>query len=186
MKLRAFGITLLALPLLAAGLARADVVAAFVEGQGAEGSSSGPAGAGMTGLGYRLGARVLVFEGYYDHVGFGDGASVSRGILGLRGGFGTQNVRLVLRAGAGILEEQGGAMTGRALGAPERRGPVGRIGAALEGHLSPMFLIGFGIDGERFVLPAAGGGLSSSSVYTGAVTGTDVFANLHLTFELGV
>jgi len=64
-------------------------------------------------------------------------------------------------------------MTGRALGVPERRGPVGRIGAAVEGHLAPMFLIGAanglvlpnGIAGAVSVKPDAAGaaaGLSGS------------------------
>lgn len=186
MKVTAFAITVLALPFAAAGLARAEVAAAFAEGQGTEGSGSGAAGAGLTGLGYRLGARVLVFEGYLDHTAFGDGAAVTRGIFGLRGGFGSKEVRLVLRAGAGVLEEDGGAVTGRAPGMTERRGPVGRVGGAIEARLSSLFLLGLGVDGETFLLPAGGTSLSTASVNTGAVTGTDVFANLHLTFELGV
>jgi hypothetical protein len=186
MKLHPFAITVLALPLATAGLARAEVAAVYAEGQGTEGSGSGSTGSGLTGLGYRLGARVLVFEGYLDHTGFGDGAAVTRGILGLRGGFGSHNVRVVLRAGAGVLEEDGGAVTGRAPGMPERRGAVGRVGGAIEGRLSSLFLLGLGVDGETFVLPGAGGSLSTSTADTGTVTGTDVFANLHLTFELGI
>lgn len=186
MKVHALALTVLALPLATAGLARAEVAAVFAEGQGMEGSGSGTTGGGLTGLGYRLGARVLVFEGYLDHTAFGDGAAVTRGILGLRGGFGSQNVRVVLRAGAGLLEEDGGALTGRAPGLPERRGAVGRVGGAIEARLSSLFLLGLGLDGETFVLPASSGSFSTSTANTGAVTGTDVFANLHLTFELGI
>jgi hypothetical protein len=185
MKVHALAITVLALPLATAGLARAEMAAVFAEGQGMEGSGSGTTAGGLTGLGYRLGGRLLVFEGYLDHSDFGDGMAVTRGILGLRGGFGSRDVRLVLRAGAGVLEEDGGAVTGRTPGMPERSGPVGRVGGAIEARLSSLFLLGLGVDGETFALPA-GGSLSTSTANTGVVTGTDVFANLHLTFELGI
>jgi hypothetical protein len=164
-----------ALLLLAARPARADVAAVYADGHGGSSSASGVSEGG---LGYRLGARLLLFEGYFDHTGFGDGAAVNRGILGLRAGIGPNRLRLVLRAGAGLLEEQGGALTGMQLLSPERRGPVGRAGVAVEGKLAPMFFLGAGIDGEAFRLPAVVG--------SGSVVGTDVFLNLHLMFELGV
>jgi hypothetical protein len=188
MKSHALLITGLALSLVGAGTARAEVAAAFAEGQGAEGSGAVANGANLAGLGYRLGARVLLFEGYYDHTGFGDGAAVSRGILGLRGGFGSGDVRLVLRAGAGVLEEDGGAITGRVAGMTERRGAVGRIGGAVETRLARLLYLGVGLDGETFVLPAASGAslTVATPMTTGTVTGADLFANLHLTFELGV
>jgi hypothetical protein len=135
-----------------------------------------------TGLGYRLGARLLIFEGYYDYTGFGAGSSVTRGIFGLRGGFGSDKLRLVLRGGGGVIEEDGGALTGRGVGAPDRRGAVARIGAAVEGHIAPLLLVGVGVDGETFALPATGGPYGT----TGAITGSDVFAKLHILFELGV
>ena len=165
----------LALVALASAPARADIAAVYAEGHG---GSSSSAGLSESGLGYRLGARVLIFEGYFDHTGFGDGASVSRGILGLRAGIGPSQLRLVLRAGAGVLEEQGGALTGMQLLTPERRGPVGRVGVAVEGKLAPMFYVGGGIDAETFRLPAVAG--------TPSVVGSDVFLNLHVMFELGV
>ena len=169
--------------------ARADVAALFADGHGGLGSNSGAAestsGNGNqsnAGLGYGVGARLLIFEGYYDHTGFGGGAGVSRGIVGLRGGFGSKDARLVLRAGAGVIEEQGGALTGRLPGMPERTGGVGRIGAAFEGRVSPLFLVGLGVDGETFSLPSAIGPYGSAS----STVGSDIFANLHLLFELGV
>jgi hypothetical protein len=169
--------------------ARADVAALFADGHGGIASNSGAtetaSGTGnqsTAGLGYGVGARLLIFEGYYDHTGFGGGAGVSRGILGLRGGFGSKDARLVLHAGAGVIEEQGGALTGRLAGMPERTGGVGRIGAAFEGRVAPLFLVGLGVDGETFSLPAATGPFGSSS----STIGTDIFANLHLLFELGV
>jgi hypothetical protein len=47
-----------------------------------------------------------------------------------------------------------------------------------------VFLLGLGVDGETFVLPAAGA--PTLSVGGSSISGSDVFANLHLTFELGV
>ena len=171
----------------AAGAARADVVAVFAGGHGGVATEGGATNAdgtssSATGLGFRLGARLLIFEGYYDYTGFGRGTSVSRGILGVRGGFGTQQLRLVLRAGAGVIGEEGGALTGRGVGTPDRRGAVGRIGAAVEGRIAPLVLVGVGIDGERFVLPETGGPYGA----LGAVTGTNVFVNLHILFEIGI
>jgi hypothetical protein len=170
-----------------AGAARADVAALFADGHGgiesgAGGGEANPANPSNAGLGYRLGARLLIFEGYYDHTGFGGGAGINRGIVGFRGGFGSNDVRLVLRAGAGVLEEQGGALTGGVSGMPERRGGVGRIGAALEGRVARLLLVGVGVDGETFELPSMTGPFGSAS----ATVGSDVFANLHLLFELGV
>ena len=108
----------------AAGAARADVAAVFADGHGSVATQGGPTNAdgtssSATGVGFRLGARLLIFEGYYDYTGFGRGTSVGRGILGVRGGFGTQQLRLVLRAGAGVIEEEGGALTGRGVGTPD-------------------------------------------------------------------
>src|SRR5262245_36046758 len=100
---------------LASWPARADVAAVYAEGHG---GSSAAAGVSEAGLGYRFGARLLIFEGYFDHTGFGDGASVSRGILGLRAGIEVAKLRLVLRAGGGLLEERGGALTGMQLLSP--------------------------------------------------------------------
>jgi hypothetical protein len=170
-----------------AGAARADVAALFADGHGGIESGGGSnesnvANPSNAGLGYRLGARLLIFEGYYDHTGFGGGAGINRGILGFRGGFGSNSLRLVLRAGAGVIEEQGGALTGQLAGMPERSGGVGRIGAAVEGRVAPLLLVGVGVDGETFGLPAMTGPYGSASV----TVGSDVFANLHLMFELGV
>ncbi len=171
------------------GAAHADIAALFADGHGGIESGGGTSEANgangsssSAGLGYRLGARLLIFEGYYDHTGFGGGAGITRGIVGFRGGFGTNDLRLVLRAGAGIIDEQGGALSGRPPGMPDRRGEVGRVGAALEGRVARLLLVGFGVDGEAFTLPAATGPFGSMP----STVGTDVFANLHVLFELGV
>jgi hypothetical protein len=162
--------------------ARADVAAVYAEGHGGleSGGGAAPNAGSPGGLGFRLGARVLIFEGYYDYTDFGANAAVSRGIVGLRGGFGSRDLRLVLRAGGGIIDERGGALTGTALDLTDHRGAVGRIGLAVEGRVAPMFLVGGGVDGETYVLTGfsqPGGGTTR--------TGSDVFVNLHLMFELG-
>src|SRR4051794_40132779 len=85
--------------LLGARAARADVAAAWVEGHGgmetsgsAEGAGGGGGGA-HGGIGFQLGARLLIFEGYVDHTAYGGDAAATRGILGLRGGFGSHDLR---------------------------------------------------------------------------------------------
>ncbi len=73
-------------------VAHADVAAVYAEGHGGleSGGATPPNGASPGGVGFRVGARLLIFEGYYDYTDFGGSAAVSRGILGLRGGFGTR------------------------------------------------------------------------------------------------
>jgi hypothetical protein len=166
------------LGLIVARPAHAEVAAAWAQGHGGMNAPSESGGA-MGGLGFQLGARLLLFEGYLDHTSFGEGASVTRGIFGLRGGIGGQNTRLVLRAGVGAIQDQSGALTGRDPGLPERRGGVARAGVALETHVAPLLLAGFAIDGERFVLANPGPG-------AGYTQGSDIFASLHLMFELGL
>ena len=163
--------------------ARADVAAVYAEGHGGmtTGGGIGLADTGTGGFGFRLGARVLIFEAYYDYTDFGGNAAISRGIGGLRAGFGGHDVRLVLRAGGGVISETGGALTGNSLDLGTHTGAVGRIGAALEAQVAPAFLVGFGIDGETFVFPGP-----SRPGDSGVYAGSDVFANLHLMFELGI
>lgn len=177
-----------ALLLATAGAARADVVAVYLQGQGGLSSASGENGtrtnnpsSGSPALGLQLGARLLIFEGYLNYDRFGEDVAVSRAILGLRGGFGTSGLRLVLRGGIGGLVEQGGALTARLPGVPERRGAVARAGAALEGRVAPALWLGAGIDSEVFYIAPPGGLFGSS-----AVQGSDIFASLHLLFELGI
>jgi len=167
--------------------ARADVVAAYVQGQGGIGSNEGgnrasdSSSSGLSpALGFRLGARVLIFEGYYDRTAFGSGASVSRGILGLRFGLGSGHTRLVLHGGGGVVTEQGGALTGLRLGAIDRNGLVARAGVAVEQRFAPLVWGGAALDGEVFSLSA----VSASS--SPRATGQDVFFSLYLKFELGV
>lgn len=183
LKLGATAAVALAVVLAAAPAARADVAAVYAEGHGGFESAGAtpPDTSSPGGIGFRVGARLLIFEGYYDYTDFGGGAAVSRGILGLRGGFGTHDVRLVLRAGGGVIDERGGALTGSSRDYSSRVGAVGRIGAAVEARLAPMLLLGMGVDGETFVL--SGPALPNTS---GAVVGSDVFANLHLMFEIGL
>jgi hypothetical protein len=184
---KAIGLVFSGVLLGAAGAAHANTAAVWAEGQGGFDAPSLAGNPAVPALGLQLGARVLVFEGYVDHSGFGDGSAVTRGIVGLRGGFGSGDTRLVLHAGAGVLDEQGGAVTGHVAGTPDRHGAVGRIGGAVETKLSSDFLFGLGLDAETFELPAAGVTAAlGSGAGSGSVVGSDVFANLHLTFELGV
>jgi hypothetical protein len=80
------------------------------------------------------------------------------------------------------LVEEGGALTERLPGVPDRRGFVARAGASLEGRLANNFWLGAGLDTEAFTLgTSTGGAFGSSSVH-----GTDLFASLRLLFELGI
>jgi hypothetical protein len=173
MKTFILGIVTAVALLVPGGPAEAKVAAVYASGHGGvqSGAERDP------GLGFMLGARVLILDGYADYTAFGMDSSVSRGILGLRGGFGTRETRLVLRGGAGAIREHGGALTGP-LGAPDRTGGVVRVGAAFEAAVSPVLFLGFGVDGESYLLPSNGFG--------SATRGSDVFASLHLTFELGI
>ncbi len=80
-----------------------------------------------------------------------------------------------------MIDERGGALTGSGLDGGDHVGAVGRIGAALEARVAPMFLLGFGVDGETFVMSGPDAPRSS-----GTIVGSDVFANLHLMFEVGL
>jgi hypothetical protein len=169
--------------------AHADIVAAYVQGHGglsstdAENRSSMPSNGLAPGLGFQVGARLLIFEGYFDRTAFGQGAAVSRAILGLRAGIGAGGVRLILRGGGGVLAEEGGALTGTQLGLGDRRGVVARAGIEVEKRLVPRkFLAGLGIDGEVFSLQNPG----TSPFGSSRTQGTDVFASLHIKFELGL
>jgi hypothetical protein len=179
MKLRiALAIAIACLTLAGSNVARAELVAAWAQGHGGMASNSAETDVADSGLGFQLGARLLLLESYLDHTRFGEGASVTRGVLGLRGGLGSRNLRLVLRGGLGVVEERGGALSGRSALVPERQGGVARVGVALETRVAPLLLAGFGIDGERFILrdPATATN----------IVGSDIFASLKLMFEIGI
>jgi hypothetical protein len=183
LKVWSAALSLVVVGLAAPRAARAEVAALYAEGHGGVTTAGGTGVTDATtgGVGFRLGARVLVFEGYYDYTDFGGNAAIGRGIGGLRVAFGGHDVRLVLRIGGGVITETGGALTGNSLDLGTHTGGVGRIGAALEAQIAPAFLIGLGIDGESFVLPGP-----SRPGEDGLYTGSDIFANLHLMFELGI
>ena len=173
------GVMAAALTIAGSSVARAEIVAAWAEGHGGMASTSADGDGAAGGLGFQLGARLLILESYLDHTRFGEGASVTRGVIGLRGGFGSRDRRLVLRGGLGAVDEKGGALSGRAASVPERHGGVARVGVALEARVAPLLLLGLAVDGERFVLRDPGLG-------TGNVVGSDIFASLKLTFEVGI
>jgi hypothetical protein len=169
--------------------ARADVAAAYIEGHGgitSKDNNDNRAGTSASstapGLGFQVGARLLIFEGYYDRTAFGQGASVSRGIVGLRAGIGGGDLRLILRGGGGVLFEEGGALTGARLGLGSRQGVVARAGVEIEKRLVPKkFLAGLGLDGEVFSLQNSG-----TSNIADRTQGFDLFGSLHIKFELGI
>jgi hypothetical protein len=176
--------------LLLARPAHADVVAAYIEGHGGLSSTEGAANRAATsngglapGLGFQVGARVLIFDGYFDRTAFGSGASVSRGILGLRAGLGTGDLKLVLRGGGGVLFEEGGALAGSQPVIGSRSGVVARAGLAVEKRLTPgQLLMGFGLDGEVFSLENS----ATSGALAERTQGSDIFLSLQLKFELGI
>jgi hypothetical protein len=177
-----------ALLMAGAGPARAEIVAAYMDGYG--GLSSHPSGDSATssrsgatpGLGFEIGARVLIFDAYFDRVAFGDGRGTSRGILGLRGGLGLGSLRLVLRGGVGVLLEQGGALTGADAATADRHGLVARAGVAVEKRLDPkVFAIGLALDGEYFILDSLGGAPPGTRNQ-----GSDILGSLRVKFEIGL
>jgi hypothetical protein len=163
---------------IALGAPRAEAKIAAIYGSGQAGlQTRGDTGAQY---GFELGAHVLIFDGYVDYMGFGSGRSVSRAIVGLRGGLGTGAFRLVLRAGVGAIREASGALT-TSLGATTtltRTGGDARAGAAVEGRLYHGLWLGVGADGEVY------GFLGNSLGF--ASHGTNVLGVVKLTVELGI
>jgi hypothetical protein len=188
MKRVAAGLVVAAVIALGApSLARADIVAVYLGGYGSLASHpSGDPGSGSTsltpGVGFELGARLLIFDAYVDRAQFFDGRGVTRGIVGLRVGFGISDLRVALRTGVGPVFEQGGALTGAPTDTRDRHGLVARAGISVEKRLSPnVFAIGLAVDGEYFTLDSAIGEWSSLRSQ-----GSDVLASLRLKFELGI
>jgi hypothetical protein len=154
---------------------RADAKVAAVYAGGHAGVQN--EGNGDPGLGFTLGGRVFIFDGYADYTRFGERESVTRGIVGLRGGFG-QDLRLVLRGGAGAIREEGGALTGPMATSADRTGGVVRAGVALEAAVNPLLYLGVGVDTEHYRFASNSLGMPTE--------GSDVFAALRATFELGI
>jgi hypothetical protein len=157
--------------------AEAKTVALYGSGQG------GVQTRGDTGFqaGFEVGAHVLLFDAYVGYMGFGTDRSVSRAIVGLRGGLGGEHLRLVLRAGVGAIHESSGALT-TALGPATltRTGGVARAGGSLEVRLfSGGLWLGAGVDGETF------GFLGNNSLGF-SNHGSNLLAVGKLTFELGL
>jgi hypothetical protein len=175
MKKLLAGLVAAATVALAAPRADAKVAAVYASGQvGAQ--TRGNHGVQ---LGFEAGAHVLIFDGYVSYLAFGAGQSVSRAILGLRGGFGVGPVRLVLRGGLGAIRESSGALTGPA-GTIDisRTGGVARGGASLEGRLYHGVWLGLGADAEEFLFSSNGPGLDTH--------GGNIVGLFKLTIELGI
>jgi len=156
--------------------AQAKLAAIYASGQG------GLQTHGDTGLqlGGELGVRVLLFDGYVDYMGFGSGKSVTRAIVGLRGGLGRGWLRLVLRGGVGAIREQSGALT-TPVGATTltRTGGVLRGGGAVEVRLFPGGWLGVGVDGEAY-------DFLNSNTLGFSNHGSNLLGVLRLTIELGI
>ena len=168
---------------LCASRADAKILALYAAGEGGVQNT----GENAPGLGFELGARVLILDGYVDYTAFGQNESVARGILGLRGGFGGNDLRLVLRAGLGGIREEHGALMGTVMSPPSRMGGVARAGVGIDARLDPLFYLGFMIDAETFVFPGSETvAVGATSVPSSYQQGADVFAALKLTFELGL
>jgi hypothetical protein len=183
MKKILFGLVAVSVIALAAPRADAKLAALYATGQGGVQNTSETA----PGLGFELGARVLILDGYVDYMNFAPSESVTRGILGVRGGLGTDGLRLVLRAGAGAIREEHGALMGGAYAPPSRTGGVARAGAGLDARLDPLFYLGFMVDAETFLFPEPGAvAVGTAGAPTSYRQGADVFAALRLTFELGI
>jgi len=186
---------LLAVLLPCARDARADIVAVHLGGYG--GLSSHPSGALVTsgtgasdgssvtpGLGFEAGLRLLLFEAYVDRLAFGDGRGTTRGIVGVRAGFGIAGLRVWARAGLGAVFDQGGTLSGVDAGVavPDRHGLVARAGLGIERPLNPnVFSIGFGIDGEYFTLDSPAAAMTALHSQ-----GSDILAALRFKFEVGI
>lgn len=183
MKKLLFGLVAAAVVAFVAPRAEAKVLALYAAGQGGFQNTSET----TPGLGFELGARVLILDGYVDYTTFGQNESVARGILGLRGGFGSNDVRLVLRGGLGAIREEHGALNGLTVSPPSRVGGVARVGAGIDARLDALLYLGFMIDAETFLFPGSETvAVGMTDVPSSYQQGADIFAGLKLTFELGI
>jgi hypothetical protein len=175
--------------LLHAGAARADVVAMWLQAHGGVGgtdtSELAPGGdeASLGGaLGLQAGLRFFLLEGYVDRQLLLRGGSLTRAILGLRGALSFADVRLVARGGLGRMTETRGALIDGDLPGLTREGWTARLGAAVEMEVRPMLLVGFGLDGEYYVLDNDD---PRFAIHPDLDTGFAVFGTARVTFELG-
>jgi hypothetical protein len=124
-------------------------------------------------LGLQAGARILFLDGYLDRTQMIRTGAVSRAVLGLHGDLTLVGFRFMLRAGAGALSEEDGALSGVETEGTQRLGILGRAGGSVDREVASRLFLGFGLDGEVYALE-------------GDRTGFDVMANLRLSFELGL
>ncbi len=164
--------------------ADAKVAALYASGQGGVQQNGVE---NMPGVGFELGARLLIFDGYIDFMNLGQKESVTRGVLGLRAGIGSRDLRLVLRAGVGGIRDENGALAGNWAISGTRTGGVARAGIGMDVQLDPLFYLGFMVDAEAFIFPGWNNiGAGSTKGPCSCQEGTDVFATFKLTFELGI
>lgn len=167
------------------GRARADLISIFgdVYGGGiSAGVKDGESRSKPTfAYGAQLGARLIGIELYGDYMRPTRGGAIERALLGYRLGFDIFDPwRLEIRAGAGLIAEQGGA-----LGSPVNRvGVLARLGANLERKMTTFVYLGLGVTGEWFTL--AHGDTAATVVSTGWQSGKDVIADLHFKIDIGL
>ena len=163
--------------LLVLGASAADAKIAAIYGAGQGGLQN----TGDTGLqgGFEVGARVTIVDAYVDYMSLGNGKTISRGIVGLRGALGVGPLRFVLRGGVGAIraDEEALMLPAGTVGIT-RTGGVARLGGAVEANVAPLVWLGLGVDGEEYAFLA-----SNPEV---ATHGSDVLGTLKLTFELGI
>jgi len=160
--------------------ARADVAAVYVQGEG--GSMQRADGDMPLGLGWRAGAQVLFIEGYASQLYLDSGVSVSRAVVGPYIDFELGDWELVFNAGAGVIADEGGGLTGAPLPG-SRAGLVARAGVALERELSALLIFGVKAEAEIFTLTGTNDATRNLAAYD--ESGTAVFLSAHMKFELG-
>jgi hypothetical protein len=137
---------------------------------------------GDTGAQYGVegGGHVFIFDGYVSYMALGENRSVSRGIVGLRGGLEVGFLRFVLRGGVGAIREVNGALTVPVGSAATltRTGFVARGGGELDARLWHGLYLGVAIDGESF-------GFLKTNGFSFAAHGNNVLGVGKLTFEFG-
>jgi hypothetical protein len=165
--------------------ARAEV-GVFVQGRGVAGaddSSELIPGAMRpvhgTGLGWRLGARVLFLEGFVSRTEFGEGSTSDNAVLGFADDLSLGNVRIRGSAGLGALRVRGGAL-GVAAGG-DADGPLARVAVALDFDLGAGVWFGAELETTTYRIVPEGG-----SVIDDGEGGTVVLGALQLGLELGL
>ena len=157
--------------------AQADVANVYAKAQG--GTLSNDAVDPSAALGWQLGGQLFFLEAYANQTYLDSDVWARRLVIGpvIDFDIGTK-WELTLRAGIGLLQERGGALTGNVAATDTRNGVVARIGGSLERSLSRLVSAGVAVDAERFAVDDTGLFESDS--------GEAFFLSGFLKFELGL